>query len=217
MPGRPAPQQPHSSCRRPGRLQVAGCAALVAVLSALAAGTASRASAADAPRRPPARAESTAGREQARLCERLSGMESVEACRSAFALGLPPARRAAIRALLARRRAALERWDELAELYREDVRLDPDDAAAWERLGTTLLYALGLPAEAIGALEQAVRLSPDDAVTRVTLAVALATAHRLPEATAAFEAALQVDSHVLDGRPAARDLYEAARQGRPWP
>ncbi|HVO10176.1 MAG TPA: hypothetical protein VMX54_05420 [Vicinamibacteria bacterium] len=184
-------------------------ALLTLLLSALAA-------AADEPERPATARETAAAREQARLCERLSGMPAVEACRAALALGVSAARRPAIRELLARQLVTLERWDELAELYREQVRLGPDDAAAWQRLGSTLLYALGLPAEAIGALQQSVRLAPD-AEAFLTLAVALATVRRSAEALAAFEAALRLDPHVLDGRPASRDLYEAARQGRPWP
>ncbi|HXY40298.1 MAG TPA: hypothetical protein VEQ10_11525 [Vicinamibacteria bacterium] len=174
------------------------------------------AAAAEEPRRPLAPRETAAAREQARLCERLSGMPAVEACRAALALGISPARRPAIRELLARQLVTLERWDELAELYRERVRLDPADAVAWQRLGSTLLYALGLPAEAIGALQQAARLAPD-AETELALAVALATVRRSSEAVAAFEAALRLDPHVLDGRPASSDLFEAARQGRAWP
>jgi len=168
------------------------------------------------PKQRPATRETAAGREQGRLCERLSGMPAVEACRSALALGISPARQPAIRELLARQLVKLERWDELAELYREQVRLDPSDAAAWRRLGSTLLNALGLPAEATSALEQAVRLAPD-AETELALAVALGTVRRSAEAVAAFEAALRLDPHALDGRPASRDLFEAVRQGRPWP
>ena len=86
--------------------------------------------------------------------------EGATACRAALALGIGPARRGAVRQTLAKQLVALERWDELAELYREDVRLAPRDAAGWERLGRALLFALDRRAEAITALEQAVRLSP---------------------------------------------------------
>ncbi len=187
----------------------AALALLPSLLTLLAPATAQ-------PRKAKTPPETATAREQARLCERLSGMPAVDACRAALALPISPERRPAIRELLARQLVTLERWDELADLYREQVRLDPNDAAAWQRLGSTLLYALGLPAEAIGALQQAVRLAPD-AEGELALAVALATVRRSAEAVAAFEAALRLDPHVLEGRPASRDLFEAARQGRPWP
>jgi tetratricopeptide (TPR) repeat protein len=165
----------------------------------------------------PPRGESAAAREQARLCERLDGEEAVAACRLALALGIGPPRRGAIRLLLSRRLAALERWDELAELLRESVRLDPADAIAWQRLGGVLLYGLGRFAEAVPALEEATRLAPEKALPRVDLAVALAAAGRLPEAVSAFEAAARLDPTVLDSRPAARAVLDDAREGRRWP
>jgi len=162
-------------------------------------------------------AEPRAARDQARLCERLSGDEAVEACRSALRLGIGPARRGAVRTLLAKHLVALERWDELADLFRESVRLDPGNAEAWQRLGTTLLFALGAPAEAVSALQEAARLAPADAPTRLALGLALAAAGRAAEAGAALEEALRLDPAVLDGHPAARAALDAARQGRSWP
>jgi tetratricopeptide (TPR) repeat protein len=163
------------------------------------------------------RGETPAAREQARLCERQNQEEGVAACRAALALGIGPARRGPVRELLARHLVALERWDELAELLRDNVRLDPTSAAAWQRLGLTLLFALDAPAEAMGALEQAVRLAPADAPARLGLALALQAAGRSTEATAAFEEALRLDPGVLEARPAARAALEAARRGEPWP
>ncbi len=161
--------------------------------------------------------ETPAAREQARLCERLGGDDAVAACRAALSLGIGPARQGPLRELLARRLAALERWDELADLFRDGVRVDPGNAEAWQRLGTTLLYALNLPAEAVAALQEAVRLAPADAAVRVTLGLALAAARRFDEGAAALEEALRLDPACLDGRPAARAVLDAARQGRAWP
>jgi hypothetical protein len=42
-------------------------------------------------------------------------------------------------------------------------------------------------------------------------------AARPVEAKAAFETALRLDSLVLEGRPAARAAFEAARGGAGWP
>ncbi len=164
-----------------------------------------------------ARGETPAAREQARLCERKNLEEGVVACRAALALGIGPARRGPVREILGRHLVALERWDELAELLRENVRLDPMSAAAWQRLGLTLLFALDAPAEATGALQEAVRLAPADAPARLGLALALHAAGRTREAMAAFDEALRLDPAVLDGRPAARAALEAARRGEPWP
>ena len=119
--------------------------------------------------------------------------------------------------MLAKHLVALEKWDELAELLREGVRIDPTSAVAWHRLGLTLLFALDEPAEAVGALEEAMRLEPRDATLRVGLALALQATGRAQEALAAFEEALRIDPTVLDGRPAGRAAMEAAGRGQPWP
>jgi tetratricopeptide (TPR) repeat protein len=173
--------------------------------------------AAAVPGQTPAPAETPEGREQARLCERLNEEEGIEACRAALALGLGPERVAPVREVLAKHLVGLERWSELAEHYREDVRRAPEDAEGWRRLGTTLLFALNQRAEALAALEEATRLDPGDAATRCFLAIALHALNRYREATDAFDQALRLDPAVLDGRPAARAVREAARRGEPWP
>ena len=170
-----------------------------------------------APTTAPARPETAAGREQARLCERLSGEEGARACRSALSLGIAPARRAPLRQRLALHLVALESWDELAELYGEAVRDDPADAQAWRRLGMVQLYALAAPVEAIGALREAARLAAGDAETHLALGVALASLGRSTEATSELERAVQLDASLLDNRPAARAILDASRQGRSWP
>jgi Flp pilus assembly protein TadD len=189
-----------------GRMRVPALAP-VAVAAALAA----------SPAADPPPGESPAAREQARLCERLAGEPALEACRQALALGIGPARRAGIRTLLSRQLVALERWDELAAFLRESVRLDPSDAVVWHRLGATLLFALEQPAEAVAALDQAVHLAPQEAHPSLDLGLALAAAGRSSEAVAAIEAAVRLDAEVLESRPAARAVLEAARKGKSWP
>ena len=161
--------------------------------------------------------ESAAAREQARRCERLNLVAGVDACRSALALGIGPARRAALRDQLAKHLVALEDWDALADHFREGVSLEPQSALAWQRLGLTLLFALHQVPEAVSTLEAAVRLAPGDTEARIGLAQALVAAGRHAEAVAAFEAALRLSPQALEGRPAARAALEAARRGADWP
>jgi tetratricopeptide (TPR) repeat protein len=161
--------------------------------------------------------ETPQAREQAWLCERRDGEAALEACRAALALGLHPERQAAIREVLASHLVDLERWSELAEHYREGVRLDPEAPETWFRLGSVLLFALDEKAEALAALEEAARLDPADATIRSVLAVALHSLGRYEEASAAFDEALRLDPSVLEGRPAAQAVREAARRGMPWP
>ena len=165
----------------------------------------------------PSPEETPEAREQARLCERLNEEEGIEACRAALALGLGPERRGPVREVLAKHLVDVERWSELAEHYREDVRLAPEDAEAWVRLGTMVLFALNEQAEALAAFEEAARLDPADAATRCLLAIALHSLGRFEEATEAFDEALRLDPTVFAGRPAAREVREAARRGEPWP
>jgi tetratricopeptide (TPR) repeat protein len=168
-------------------------------------------------------AQSTSAREtpearaQARLCERLDEEAGIAACRAALAAGIGPGRRTAVREILANHLVDLERWTELGEHYREDIRLDPEDADAWFRLGSTLLFALDDRAEALAALEEAARLDPENGVTRSVKAIALHVLGRHEEATAAFDAAAHLDPGVLEGRPAAQAMRAASRRGEPWP
>jgi tetratricopeptide (TPR) repeat protein len=165
----------------------------------------------------PPPSETAAAREQARLCEKLAGAAGAAACRQALTLGIAPPRRSAVREQLARHLVALEDWDALADHFRESVGLQPLDAEAWRRLGLTQLFALHQPAEALAALEQAVKLAPADAEARVGLAQALVASGRPEAAAAAFGEALRLDAAVLEGRPAARAAYDAARRGATWP
>ena len=192
-------------------LDLPGCARLhVATASIVVLATAAPLLA-----RPPA--DSREAREQARLCERLDEEEGVAACRSALALDLDPERRGPVRKILARHLVDLERWSELADHYREDVRLAPEDAEAWARLGSTLLFALNEKAEALATLEEAARLDPTEPWFLGMLAIARHANGRYDEATAAFDEALRLDPAILDGKPVAQALREAARRGEPWP
>jgi cytochrome c-type biogenesis protein CcmH/NrfG len=73
------------------------------------------------------------------------------------------------------------------------------------------------PAEAEPVIREAVRLRSEDAEAQVLLGETLARLGRFPEAVTAFEEALRIDSTVLDGRPGARAVYDAARRGQSWP
>jgi tetratricopeptide (TPR) repeat protein len=161
--------------------------------------------------------ETVAAREQARLCERQTGEESLAACRRAIELGLSAERLGPVRQIVARRLASLERWEELAEHYRGDVALQPLDGEAHLRLGSTLLFDLGQPSEAVVALSEAVRLVPDSAVVRGVLALALGANSQPKDAAGEFETAIKLDEHLLDHRPAMRAAFEAAQRGEAWP
>jgi tetratricopeptide (TPR) repeat protein len=201
---------------RPAPAKVAAGRARVkrgaAVLAFLLAATGVRAQES----RPPA-GETAAAREQARLCERESDVKGLAACHAALALGIGPARRDAVRELLARHLVSLEKWGELAEHRREDVRLKPRDPAVWQRLGFVLLFAVDATPEALAALEEAVRLGPGDATSRLGLALALQAAGRPEEARGQFEEARRLDPTVFDERPAAQAAFSAAQHAERWP
>jgi len=151
------------------------------------------------------------------ICARTTGDPGIAACRRALELGLPPARQPAVEATLASRLAQLQHWDDVAEVYRGAVARRPADPQARLRLGAALLHMQDRAAEAEPALREAVRLRPDDAEAQVLLGEALARLDRAPEAVAAFEEALRLEPTVLDRRPAARAVYDAARRGQRWP
>jgi len=165
----------------------------------------------------PSRAQGGAAAAQARLCTRSTGEAALAPCRKALELGLPVTRQPAIEATLASRLAALERWDEVIEVYRGAVSRRPADGPARIRLGAALLHIQDRAAEAEPELREAVRLRPEDAEAQVLLGNALALLGRPADAVSAFEQALRLDSTVLEQRPAARAAYDAARRGEKWP
>ena len=75
------------------------------------------------------------------------------------------------------------------------------------------MFGLGRPADAVPALEEAARLAPGDAPVRVDLAVALASAGRLPEAVSASDEARGSTPRCSTSRPGARAVLDAAREG----
>jgi len=164
-----------------------------------------------------AQAQVTAAVVQARLCTKTTGEAAVAPCRKALELGLPLTRQPAIEVTLASRLSALERWDEVVEVYRGAVSRRPGDGQARIRLGAALLHMQDRAAEAEPELREAIRLRPDDAEAQVLLGDALVRLGRAPDAVAAFEQALRLDANVLDQRPAARAAYDAARRGEKWP
>lgn len=167
-----------------------------------------------APARP---TEGPAAREQARLCESRPAEEGLAACRRAIEMGLGPQRLEAVRELMARRLASLERWDELVEHFREEVALHPERAEAQLRLGSALLFAVDRPEEALDPLREAARLGTDGVEAQVLLGIALNALGRQQEAVAAFEEAERTDPGLGDRRPASRAVYEAARKAERWP
>jgi tetratricopeptide (TPR) repeat protein len=165
----------------------------------------------------PALAHAQAALTQARLCARTTGEPGIAACRKALELGLPAARQPVVEATLAARLSDLQRWDEVVEVYRGAAARRPTDGLARLRLGAALLHMQDRPADAELVLRDAIRLRPDDAEAQVLLGETLARLGRFPEAVAAFEEALRIDATALDGRPAARAVYDAARNGQRWP
>ena len=152
-----------------------------------------------------------------RECLERPGEEGVTACQQALALALPAARAATLRRVLAGRLAALKRWDDAVEVYRDDVRARPGDAEAQRRLGSALLYLTGRPADALGPLQESIRLRPNEPAAHAELGVALAELGRADDAVAAFEAAARLDPAYFESRPAAQATFDAVRRGQRWP
>jgi len=155
--------------------------------------------------------------EQSRLCLDLPDERGVAACRRALAAGPPSRRAAALRSVLAGKLTMLRRWEEVVEVHREAVRLEPDDPIGHLRLGSALLYLAGRPEEALPSLREAVRLGPSAPKAHGTLGVALAALGEAAAAVAALEEARRLDPDYLEARPASRLVYEAARRGETWP
>jgi tetratricopeptide (TPR) repeat protein len=162
--------------------------------------------------------ESPAAREQARRCEEDEAREAaIAACQEALRLGLREPRRSALRQLLELHLAGAERWDDLILAYREDTSELPQDALAWRRLGSALLYFKQDAAGAHAAFEEARALRPEDPETLIGLGVCLNALARHEAASAAFDEALRLEPEVLALRPAAKAAYEASRRGERWP
>lgn len=181
------------------------------VLPAFAIASALTASAARVPPDDPA-----AARLRFRLCAAAHREAAVEACQAALAGGLGARRAALAQVLLARAQAALMNWDAVLVAQREALRLEPASPEAARRLGLTLLYALGQPAQSEPYLRQATE-AQRDAGTHVDLGVALAALGRIEEARGEFLAALALDPSALDSRPAAAAVHDALVGSVPEP
>lgn len=154
---------------------------------------------------------------QARRCWDTPKEAGVEACRQALSLGQPEAREALVRQALATKLAALERWSEVVDVYRDAAGRRPRDPEVLFGLGRALLHIAGQADEAEAALRESLRLRPQHAAAWVELGTALAAQKRYPEAVTAFDEAVRLEPEVLARRPAARSTLEAARRGEPWP
>lgn len=152
-----------------------------------------------------------------RACLGLDGAPGVEACRQALAVPSPPARRALLAELLARKLGDLRRWTEAAAAYSDLVELRPQDAEARVVLGEVLLYGLGRAADAVPVLRAALERAPDDAQAWGHLGVALNSLGRYDEAVGSFDEAVRRDPAFLDSRPAAKEVLEASRRSESWP
>jgi tetratricopeptide (TPR) repeat protein len=163
-----------------------------------------------------ARAANPRAYQLVRQCLEEQREEAVRACRAALAEGLPPRRAAVVNSVLALHLANVGRFEEAASAYRALVKLRPDDPQAQLRLSDALLLGQGRPTEALEAAQTALRLRPDWPEAFVTLGLAEAALERFEEAAAAFEHAAVLDPEIWDRRPAAREVYEAAKRGRRW-
>lgn len=143
--------------------------------------------------------------------------DSLAACRQAVAFGLPPEWSAQIRAYLARRLAALARWDEVIEIYRGLAAEQVGDAEWARRLGAALLFGAARTAEAETAFREALRRDDASAESWALLGCALAAMGHHPEAVSAFERAESLDADCLKARPGLAEVFEAARRGETWP
>jgi cytochrome c-type biogenesis protein CcmH/NrfG len=122
-----------------------------------------------------------------------------------------------LRQALAVKLTNLVRLQEAAEVYRESARLLPNDAAVQLRFGSAMLYFAADPAASEEPLHRALLLDPQNATAHATLAMALFALGRFQDAGAAFDEALRLDPSYFEGRPGARQVYEAAGRGESWP
>ncbi len=191
---------------------------LASALGAAAAGVqAQEGSAAPAAARTTRPKEPVAAIDEAYRCLAKTKEEGIAACRSALTLGPAPWRAEVIRQALAVKLTNLERLQEAVEVYRESARLWPKDAAAQLRFGSALLYFAADAAGSEAPLREALRLDPQSATAQATLAMALLTSGRFSEARSAFDEAVRLDPSYFEGRPGARQAYEAAQRGEGWP
>jgi len=151
-----------------------------------------------------------------RSCLGLGDDAAVPQCRQALESPLSPGRRRIVLRVLGQRLAALDRWDEAADVYGRWAELDPEEPEALRRYGEVLLV-VGRVDEAIRVLRESVLWGAADARAHGWLGVALNAAGRHPEAVRAFEDALAIDPTFFAARPGARSAFEASQRGERWP
>ena len=103
-----------------------------------------------------------------------------------------------------------DEWAAAIAAYHEAIRLDPQNAYAWEELA----WALNSkdppePVEAERAALEALRLDPTYVYNYYQLGWALETQGRYDEAIAAFEQALRINPTFLDGSHGLAHVYLA--------
>ncbi len=103
-----------------------------------------------------------------------------------------------------------DEWAAAIAAYHEAIRLDPQNAYAWEELA----WALNSkdppePVEAEQAAREAIRLKPTYLYNYYQLGWALETQGRCDEAIAAFEQALRINPAFLDGSHGLAHVYLA--------
>jgi len=104
-----------------------------------------------------------------------------------------------IRSNLARELVSQGRMEEAVELYREGLRLDPQDMVTLDNLARTLVSA-GRWEEALPYCREVVELNPNYAAGHVSLAVALLRLKHYDEADAEFSKAVNLQPGRIDYR-----------------
>jgi Flp pilus assembly protein TadD len=153
----------------------------------------------------------------ARMCLTRDDAAGVDACRRALSLTQAAERRETLTLVLAQKLATLGRWEEASGVFADVARLRPRDAEARMGLAASWLYGMGRAEDALAPLAEAAVLLPDDPRPWIERGIALATLGRHAEAVTAFDEARRRDASCLETRPAASQVLEAARKGKPWP
>ena len=166
-----------------------------ALLTRFAAAMATAVACSSWPMPPPSRAQGGAAAVQARLLHERDGGGRARCLPQGPRARPSPDASARVEATLASRLAALERWDEVVEVYRGAVSRRPADGPARIRLGAALLHMQDRAAEAEPELHEAVRLRPEDAEARVLLGNALALLGRPADAVGRLRAGAPSRSH----------------------
>jgi len=117
----------------------------------------------------------------------------------------------------------LKRYQETLAAYEQAIRLDPNDAVAYNNKGNTL-YLLLHYQELLAAYEQAIRLDPNDAVAYNNKGLTLYDLKRYQETLVAYEQAIHLDPNfafayynkglaleALGKNKEAQQAYERAR------